>query len=89
MSSMKSPSMVSPSSPTGWCRLVGSWLIFWISRTFSGVMPISAAISSGVGSRPMSCRSWRCTRMSLLMFSTMCTGMRMVRAWSASARVIA
>jgi hypothetical protein len=60
-----------------------------ISCTFSGVMPISAAISSGVGSRPMSCSSWRWTLTSLFMFSTMCTGMRMVRAWSASARVMA
>ena len=89
LSSMKSASSVSPSSPTGVCRLVGSWLIFWISRTFCGVVPISVAISSGVGSRPMSCRSWRWTRMSLLMVSTMCTGMRMVRAWSARARVMA
>ncbi len=80
VSAMKSASRVSPSSAIGLCRLVGSWLILRISRTFSGVMPISAAISSGVGSRPMSCSSWRCTRMSLLMFSTMCTGMRMVRA---------
>ena len=28
-------------------------------------------------------------RMSLLIVSTMCTGMRMVRAWSAMARVMA
>ena len=33
----------------------GSWLIFWISRTRSALMPISSPISSGVGSRP---RSW-------------------------------
>ena len=88
-SSMKSPSWESSSSPMGVSRLTGSWLILRISRTFCGVMPISAAISSGVGSRPMSCSSWRCTRMSLLMVSTMCTGMRMVRAWSAMARVMA
>ena len=50
---------------------------------------MSVAISSGVGSRPRSCSSCRCTRMSLLMVSTMCTGMRMVRAWSASARLTA
>ena len=30
-----------------------------------------------------------CTRTSLLMVSTMCTGIRMVRAWSAIARVMA
>jgi len=32
---------------------------------------------------------YRCTRASLLMTSTMCTGIRIVRAWSAMARVIA
>ena len=52
-------------------------------------MPISAAISSGVGSRPRSWCSWRWMRASLLIVSTMCTGIRMVRAWSAIARVMA
>ena len=33
--------------------------------------------------------SWRETRMTLLMVSTIWTGMRMVRAWSAMARVMA
>ena len=42
-------------------------------------------ISSGVGSRPRSCSSCRCTRTSLLIVSTMCTGIRIVRAWSAIA----
>ena len=37
----------------------------------------------------MFCSSWRCTRMSLLIFSTICTGMRMVRALSAMALVMA
>ena len=46
-------------------------------------------ISSGVGSRPRSWSSCRCTRTSLLIVSTMCTGMRIVRAWSAMARVMA
>ena len=45
--------------------------------------------SSGVGSRPISCSIWRDVRTILLMVSIMCTGMRMVRAWSAIARVIA
>ena len=31
----------------------------------------------------------RCTRSTLFIVSTMCTGMRIVRAWSAIARVIA
>src|SRR5665647_2662126 len=87
-SSMKSPSCESSSSPIGVSRLTGSWLILRISRTFCGVVPISAAISSGVGSQPMSCSSWRCTRMSLLMVSTMCTGMRIVRAIADQARTI-
>ena len=47
------------------------------------------AISSTVGSRPSSWSSVRLTRISRLMVSTMWTGMRIVRAWSAMARVIA
>src|SRR6476660_4807112 len=86
---MKSPSWLSPSSPIVWSRLIGSRAYCWISSTFSGVMSISLASSSGVGSRPRSCKSSRWMRPSLLMTSTMCTGMRMVRAWSAMARVIA
>ena len=35
------------------------------------------------GSKPNSCRCWRLMRFILLMVSIMCTGMRMVRAWSA------
>ena len=53
------------------------------------VMPISSAISSSAGSLPSSWRSRRETLTSLLMVSTMCTGIRMVRAWSAMARVMA
>ena len=67
-----------------------------ISRTFSGVTggPCSGsvmptAISSLVGSRPYSCTRRRETRTSLLIVSTMWTGMRIVRAWSAMERVIA
>ena len=66
-----------------------------ISRTFSGVTTtswprdIASAISSTVGSRPSSWSSWRETRISRLIVSTMWTGMRIVRAWSAMARVIA
>ena len=61
----------------------------WISRTLSGVSSTLAAISSTVGSRPSSCSIWRWMRSTLFIVSTMCTGMRMVRAWSAIARVIA
>ena len=42
-----------------------------------------------VGSRPSSWTSCRCVRTSLLIVSIMWTGMRMVRAWSAIARVMA
>ena len=66
-----------------------------ISRTFSGVtwtswpLDIASAISSTVGSRPSSWSSPRETRISRLIVSTMWTGMRIVRAWSAMARVMA
>ena len=66
-----------------------SWLIRWISRTRSIGNSTRPAISSTVGSRPSSWSSWRWTRTTLLMVSTMCTGMRIVRAWSAMARVMA
>ena len=52
-------------------------------------MSTLAASSSTVGSRPSSWSSTRCIRSTVLMVSTMCTGMRMVRAWSAMARVMA
>src|SRR5207247_7914016 len=52
-------------------------------------LPISSAISSGVASRPKSWTSCFWTRISLLIVSIMCTGMRMVRAWSAMDRVMA
>jgi hypothetical protein len=51
-----------------------------ISRTLSSLMSISRATSSGSGSLPYCYSSWRDTRISLLMVSTMCTGIRMVRA---------
>ena len=86
---MKSPRWESSSSPIGVSSDTGSWLTLRISRTFSGENSISRPISSGVGSRPRSWRSWRWMRISLLIVSTMCTGMRMVRAWSAMARVMA
>ena len=43
----------------------------------------------GVGSRPSSVTSLRSARPILFSFSTTCTGMRIVRALSASARAIA
>ena len=53
------------------------------------VLLMRTASSSGVGSRPISCSICREMRFSLLMVSIMCTGMRMVRAWSAIERVMA
>jgi hypothetical protein len=47
------------------------------------------AISSGSGSLPYSCTSRRDVRITLLIASIMWTGTRIVRAWSAIARVIA
>ena len=88
-SSIRSPSSESSSSPTGVSSETGSWATFWISRTRSGVTSSSLAISSTVGSRPRSWSSWRCTRERRLIVSTMWTGTRMVRAWSAMARVMA
>ncbi|MNC89181.1 hypothetical protein D3C83_50830 [compost metagenome] len=86
---MKSPRCESSSSPIGVSRLIGSLAIFRTLRTFSSGMPSFSANSSGVGSRPISCSIWREVRTSLLIVSIMCTGMRMVRAWSAIERVIA
>src|SRR5881227_2558934 len=88
-SSMKSPKWESSSSPIGVSSEIGSCAIFSTLRTFATGMSMRLAISSEVGSRPSSCTSWRDVRISLLMVSIMCTGMRMVRAWSAMARVMA
>ena len=79
----------SSSSPMGVSRLIGSLAILRTLRTFSSGMARRSASSSGVGSRPISCSIWREVRTSLLMVSIMCTGMRMVRAWSAMERVMA
>ena len=49
----------------------------------------SSAISSSVGSRPSSIQSVRSARFIFCMRSTMWTGMRIVRALSASARATA
>ena len=86
---MKSPRLLSSSSPTGESSDSGSWEMRRISRTRAGVMSTFSASSSTVGSRSSSWSIWRCTRCTLLIDSTMCTGMRIVRAWSAMARVMA
>ena len=86
---MKSARLESSSSPTGESSDSGSCEMRMISRTRAGVMSTLSASSSTVGSRSSSWIIWRCTRWTLLIDSTMCTGMRMVRAWSAMARVMA
>jgi hypothetical protein len=68
---------------------MGCWAILRTARTRSTGRFISSASSSGVGSRPSSWMSCFCMRISLLIVSIMCTGMRMVRAWSAMERVMA
>ncbi len=86
---MKSPKLVSSLSPTGDCREIGCCAILRTARTRSTGICISSAISSEDGSRPKSWMSCFCTRINLLIVSIMCTGMRMVRAWSAMERVMA
>ena len=88
-SSTKSASEESSSSPTGFSSETGCWAMRRMSRTSRVVHSSSVAISSGVGSRPSCWMSWRSTWMTLLSFSTMCTGMRIVRPLSAIARVTA
>src|SRR5258706_190035 len=88
-SSIKSPSADSPSRPTGVSSDTGSRemvLSFW---TFSTGISIRREISSLVGARPSSFSSSRVARRNLFIDSFMWTGIRMVRDWSAMARVIA
>ena len=89
LSSMKSPKCESSSSPIGVSIEIGSLAIFSTLRTLTSSISKRSPSSSGVGSRPISCKSWRDTRLILLMVSIMCTGIRMVRAWSAIERVMA
>ena len=68
---------------------MGSWATRSTLRTLGTGNCKRLASSSLVGSRPSSCTICREVRINLLIVSIMCTGMRMVRAWSAIARVIA
>ena len=88
-SSMKSPRCESSSSPMGVSIEIGSLEILRILRILSSGISIFSASVAGSGSVPVSCRIWREMRFILLIVSIMCTGMRMVRAWSAIERVIA
>src|SRR5215471_17303774 len=89
LSSMKSPRWEFSSSPIGVSSEIGSLAILRTLRTFSSGQPSFSASSSGVGSRPISGSICRLVRTILLMDSIICTGMRMVRAWSAIERVTA
>lgn len=63
LSSVKSPKLLSPSSPTGVSRLMASWAILRMLRTLSADICISSAISSALGSRPYSwTRARSCVR---------------------------
>ena len=79
-SSIKSPSLLSSSLPMGVSNEIGSCATLTISRNLATVISIDSAISSSVGLRPLSCASFRVIFLSLLMVSTMCTGIRIVRA---------
>ncbi len=52
-------------------------------------MPAAKAVSSRLGSEPFSWNNWRCTPRTRPIVSIMCTGTRIVRLWSAIARVMA
>ncbi len=54
LSSMKSPKWLSSSSPMGVSREIGSWAIFMIFLTLLIGISIFLAISSQVGSLPIS-----------------------------------
>ena len=88
-SSIKSPKCESSSPPIGVSMEIGSLAIFIILRIRSSGKSISLASKAGSGSTPCSCRYCRDMRFILLMVSIICTGIRMVRAWSAIERVIA
>ena len=88
LSSIRSEYMLSP-SPTGVSRLTGSSTRSKSSLTRLTSMPASAAISSGSGSRLSFCVRMRRARMTRRTWSTTWTGRRIVRPWSAIARVTA
>jgi hypothetical protein len=77
------------SSPTGFSSEIGACAERLIDSTSSGSTPAISAISSTVGSRPSPVTSLRSARPILSSLSTMWTGIRIVRALSASARAIA
>ncbi len=89
MSSMKSASWLSSSSPMGVSRDMGAWESFNIFRTFPTGKFICLANSSLLGSLPYSCTNFCDCLVNLLMVSIIWTGILMVLAWSQTARVMA
>ena len=73
----------------GRSRLMGCLLIFITRLASSMVMPVASATSSTEGSRPFCCTRCLVTLRNLLIVSIICTGIRIVRAWSAIERVMA
>src|SRR6516162_1811692 len=67
----------------------GSLAIPSTLRTLSSGIASFSASSSAVGSRPISCSICCDVRASCFIASIMCTGTRIVRAWSSIERVIA
>ena len=88
-SARKRPNSDSSSSPTGFSSETGAWALRLMCSTSSGSSSSPWATSSIVGSRPNSPRSFRSMRPILFSFSTTLTGIRIVRALSASARATA
>ena len=88
LSATKSTRRALPSSPAGVSRLTGSRRAMSAIWALASGRPTSSAISSSVGSRPQSWTRRLRAEARRLPVSTMCTGVRMVRPWSAMARVI-
>ena len=89
LSSIKSPRCASSFSPMGVSSESVCCATFRSLSTLSTGISRCLAISSEEGSRPSWWTSSRRVRIKLLIVSLMCTGRRMVRDWSAMARVMA
>eukprot|EP00967_Tisochrysis_lutea_P031728 scaffold37481_cov30-Tisochrysis_lutea.AAC.1 len=68
--------------------MVDTAALLSICLSFATLSPMRADNSSSVGARPMEAWNSRRCFLSEFIMSCMCTGMRMVRDWSAIARVI-
>ena len=86
---MKSPRWESSSSPIGVSIEIGSLAIFMILRILSSGISILRPASGVRLEAEFLQDAGALMRFILLIVSIMCTGMRMVRAWSAIERVMA